>query len=117
MLLIKALDSLSMRCLAQRLCEQVILMKLTEKQKNCPYCHAGSDLPSLYNGSPWDGTGLCFERVDDPTTVFVGNNTYGDIEFNALERTLISWGDGTDPLVVGINYCPMCGRSLIKEEE
>lgn len=86
------------------------------KQKNCPYCHAGSDLPSLYNGSPWDGTGLCFERVDDPTTVFVGNNTYGDIEFNALERTLISWGDGTDPLVVGINYCPMCGRRLIDNE-
>lgn len=91
-------------------------MKLTEKQKNCPYCHAGSDLPSLYNGSPWDGTGLCFERVDDPTTVFVGNNTYGDIEFNALERTLISWGDGTDPLVVGINYCPMCGRPLNEED-
>lgn len=86
------------------------------EQEDCPYCHAGSKIPSLYNGSAWDNTGLCFERVDDPTIVSVGNDTYGDIEFNALERTLISWGDGTDPLVVDINYCPMCGRDLRSED-
>lgn len=91
-------------------------MKLTEKQKNCPYCHVGSRIESFYNGSPWDDTELSFDRVDDDV-VSVGNDTWGEINFDPVNRTLTSWGEGTDPLIVKINYCPECGRPLNEEEE
>ena len=91
-------------------------MKLTEKQKNCPYCHVGSKIKSTYNGSPWDGTELILERVDD-SIVSAGEDVWGDIGFDPVNRTLTSWGEGTVALTIDINYCPVCGRSLEEEEE
>ena len=87
-----------------------------DKQKNCPYCHVGSRIESFYNGSPWDDTELSFDRVDDDV-VSVGNDTWGEINFDPVNRTLTSWGEGTDPLIVKINYCPICGRSLSDEND
>ena len=89
-------------------------MALTEKQKNCPYCHVGSRIESFYNVSPWDDTELSFDRVEDEV-VSVGNDTCGEIEFDPVNRTLTSWGEGTDPLIVKINYCPIWGWSLNEE--
>lgn len=86
-------------------------MKLTEKQTNCPYCHVGSKIKSLYNGSPWDGTELMLERVDD-SIVSADEDVWGDIGFDPVNRTLTSWGEGTVALTIDINYCPVCGRSL-----
>ena len=91
-------------------------MKLTEKQTNCPYCHVGSKIKSLYNGPPWDGTELMLERVDD-SIVSAGEDVWGDIGFDPVNRTLTSWGEGTVALTIDINYCPVCGRSLEEEEE
>ncbi|PWT34034.1 hypothetical protein DKZ29_09840 [Limosilactobacillus reuteri] len=86
-------------------------MKLTEKQKNCKYCHVGSKIESLYNGSPWDGTELMLERVDD-NIVSAGEDVWGDIGFDPVNRTLTSWGEGTVALIIDISYCPFCGRDL-----
>ena len=38
-------------------------MELTKKQKNCPYCHPGSNL-TPHNA--WDDGELQFEELDDP---------------------------------------------------
>lgn len=90
MLLIKALDSLSMRCLAQRLCEQVILMKLTEKQKNCPYCHEGE--------------------------TFSGELGWVAI-IRKFDSRIIAVSPTEEVCVLNVDYCPMCGRPLNEEEE
>lgn len=82
-----------------------------EKQKSCPYCHVGSEIRSLYNGSPWDDTELYFDRVASDI-VLIGNDTWGDIDFGPVNRTLTSWSDGSDPLIVNVEYCPICGRPL-----
>lgn len=87
-------------------------MKLTEKQKNCPYCHVGSRLTSLYNGSTWVDTELGFNRVVSDIVHVDEEDTYGDIWFDPVNKTLTSWGEGGVPLVVDINYCPICGRRL-----
>lgn len=89
-------------------------MKLTKQQQNCPYCHPGSNIPCLGDGSPWSNNDLEFERVSD-TRVTVGDDTWGEIDFNPIDKTLTSWGEGTDPLVVDINCCPFCGRPLNEE--
>lgn len=85
-----------------------------EKQESCPYCHVGSEIRSLYNRSPWNDTELYFDRVDSDI-VLIGNNTWGDIDFDPVNRTLTSWDDGSDPLIVSVEYCPICGRPLNKE--
>lgn len=105
MLLIKALDSLYMRCLAQHLCEHVILMKLTEKQKNCPYCHPGSKV----NGREcWYHTTLALGEAIDSCT-------YTELYFDPINRFLEASNE--DELFIDINYCPMCGRPLNEKEE
>ena len=91
-------------------------MALTEKQKNCPYCHPGSKIEGFNNKSPWEDAALLLEQVNN-ANVSVGHDTWGDIEFDPINGDLASWADGTDPLIVKIHYCPMCGRPLNEEEE
>lgn len=68
-------------------------MKLTEKQKNCPYCHGGRKAEPLVNEGP---DFLAFDEN--------GSVAFGD--------------DGAITLYEHIfNYCPMCGRPLNEEEE
>lgn len=52
-------------------------MELTEKQKNCPYCHPGSNL-TPHNA--WDDGELQFEELDDPKVDNSGD-CWGDIGF------------------------------------
>lgn len=69
-------------------------MKLTEKQKNCPYCS-----PNLKDVVPIvDGVGD-FLAVENNGNVAFGND--GSVSY--YERM--------------INFCPMCGRPLGREVE
>ena len=86
---------------------------LTEEQKNCPYCHPGSNLPPH---NAWDDGELQFEELDDPKVDNSGD-CWGDIGFAPAEKILTSWGEGEEPLVININYCPMCGRPLGGNED
>lgn len=68
-------------------------MKLTEKQKNCPYCHGGRKAkPLVENGDDF----LSFDRH--------GSVCFGDDGAVTFYENIIK-------------YCPMCGRPLNKEEE
>lgn len=92
-------------------------MELTEKQKNCPYCHPGSNLKNHYGGSAWINSELEFDMIKgDPSITSDGECCYGDISFNPQASWLESLGDGAEPLVIHIHYCPMCGRPLGEEE-
>lgn len=68
-------------------------MKLTEKQKNCKYCHTDKSL---------------IEYEDLGFEVEAGVDNDGILYVDA--------GDGYHLLnqEININYCPMCGRSLGK---
>lgn len=89
-------------------------MKLTEKQKNCPYCHP-------YSGIPGDDAQEFDDRGDEDNyrngwgidlyitqgnqlVVMASAGYFGDyyIEKHPFNR---------------INFCPMCGRPLNEEEE
>ena len=63
-------------------------MKLTEKQKNCPYCHEGETFSGELG---WVATIRKFRIV-------------------AVSPT-------DEPCILNINYCPMCGRSLSDEND
>ena len=72
-------------------------MKLTEKQKNCPYCHY--DLPEPIYDDGFDSV-ICYS-----------DGTIG-MFFSADNRSCSNWSNpGT------IHYCPMCGRPLNEKEE
>lgn len=81
------------------------VMKLTEKQKNCPYCHPGSKV----NGREcWYHTTLALGEAIDSCT-------YTELYFDPVNRFLEASCE--DELFIDINYCPMCGRPLNEEEE
>lgn len=69
-------------------------MKLTEKQKNCPYCHEKDNLLQTNDERPVDGD-----------LVYINGNGYlnSETDLGHVYRK--------------INYCPMCGRPLNEEEE
>lgn len=71
-------------------------MKLTEKQKNCPYCHGMMDLlPAIPSHTRH-------------LTIVEGNNgKYAEVLFNKEDHA--DW-------LIYIDYCPMCGRRLIDNE-
>ena len=80
-------------------------MKLTVKQKNCPYCHSGSKV----NGREcWYHTTLALGEAIDSCT-------YTELYFDPVNRFLEAIDE--DKLFIDINYCPMCGRPLNEEEE
>lgn len=93
----------------------VEITELTEKQKNCPYCHPGSDLKANF-GVAWEGNALAFDNVDSPQ-VMSGGPYSGDITFDLDTNQLISYGESTDPTTIDILYCPMCGRPLGGNED
>ncbi|MCC4508529.1 hypothetical protein [Limosilactobacillus reuteri] len=68
-------------------------MKLTEKQKNCPYCQ-------------------------EPKMTFIGEDgvLYQVSEDAFTTPKLITITNGQTH-IVKIEYCPMCGRSLKEEEK
>ena len=72
-------------------------MKLTEKQKNCPYCHEKGD----YRGKTIDGT--------------------GDIGIGLIHDSIDGWHlcywcwDVEEETQEPIVACPMCGRRLANE--
>lgn len=71
-------------------------MKLTEKQENCPYCHGWAPLISTF---------------DESVCLFV------DSQQNLRFRYDFGEEDEFGAAVIGINYCPICGRPLKEEEE
>lgn len=77
-------------------------MKLTEKQKNCPYCQ---------NEDPDDNFAICREFGDG--RVAIGST--GDLEVDEgsciMEENFYEYQDNL------LKYCPMCGRQLNEEEE
>lgn len=64
---------------------------LTEKQKDCPYCHGAKNLLRSNDGQPVDGN-----------IVYINDNGYLNLktDYEHVYRK--------------INYCPMCGRPLNK---
>ena len=85
-------------------------MKLTEKQRNCPYCHVGSNRPTypLFDGYSINNvTGKKTEITvlkDPELPIFVPG--LEDINYETEY-------DNSTPVM---NYCPMCGRSLCGED-
>ena len=72
-------------------------MALTEKQKNCPYCHGA-------------------KRIRD-TLIYQHSRQIIMIENNSLTYTLVLPKNSVYEVQQYINYCPMCGRPLNEEEE
>lgn len=71
-------------------------MKLTEKQKNCPYCHGEKDLINTLHYEYPHRLGKQLGQV-----IHVEGNR------------LVCEEDTTETVKIG--YCPMCGRSLTNE--
>lgn len=68
-------------------------MKLTEKQKNCPYCHNGW----FAGKSGWQHANTLFLISDSGSIETFVNGIYGYCE--------------------GAKFCPFCGRLLGNEVE
>lgn len=92
-------------------------MKLTEKQKNCPYCHLDEDMKYM---TEEEGVLQSEEDLANGPSVI----ELRIVEGNKIEATAWWWGgeygdfkDERYPITQNINYCPMCGRPLNEEEE
>lgn len=72
-------------------------MKLTEKQKNCPYCH--EPYSKVY-----DPDVPVFIECDDDGTI----QPYLIIDYSDPENGDLAYTCGN----VEISYCPFCGREL-----
>lgn len=79
-------------------------MELTEKQKNCPYCHEMMDLlPAIPSAEPITG---------DFNDIGCGLiNADGDWYMSSWDFDVMKVAD--EPAV----SCPVCGRNLRSEEE
>ena len=69
-------------------------MKLTEKQKNCPYCHERANLLQSNDERPIDGD-----------IVYINKDGYLNSETDCCH------------VYRKANYCPMCGRPLGGNED
>lgn len=79
---------------------------LTEKQKNCPYCHPGSKINGI---EAWyDGELALGEVLDTP-------GGYIELFFDPVNQYLDA--EGEDSLFAGVKFCPWCGRSLNEEND
>lgn len=65
-------------------------MKLTKKQRNCPYCHDGETFSGEFG---WVAA------------------------VRSLDSRVIAVSPAEDVCVLNVEYCPMCGRPLNEEEE
>lgn len=88
-------------------------MELTEKQKNCPYCHIDSDgniklIASFEHDEDYlndsDSIDLSIYNRKLFCDVYVARDGYED---SNLDREF--------DFESSINYCPMCGRRLSNE--
>lgn len=68
-------------------------MKLTKKQKNCPYCHGMKHMQNR----------LIYETRRD---ILI-------LHGNSLEYTLVLPGHKEYEAQAYVEYCPMCGRYLL----
>ena len=83
-------------------------MKLTEKQKSCPFCHY-----------PWEKIPIDNLEDDDEAFYFERYETNGP---HKLMKTInVLRNDDILPWLIAIKrrpkYCEMCGRPLNEEEE
>lgn len=83
-------------------------MKLTEKQKNCPYCHANKEATKEYYKVRPDVAkdGMSFGKIL--------NSWCNSIGYDGQTYYFCSFGNVYGCL---INYCPLCGRSLSDEND
>ena len=72
-------------------------MKLTEKQKNCPYCHG-------------------MKRMQD-RLIYGTRRDILALKDNSIEYTLVLPDHKEYEVQAYVEYCPMCGRYLLNEEE
>lgn len=72
-------------------------MVLTEKQKNCAYCHG-------------------MKRIQD-RLIYETRRDILALKDNSLEYTLVLPGHKEYEAQAYVEYCPMCGRYLLNEEE
>lgn len=86
-------------------------MKLTEKQKNCPYCHVVSDRPCY---PIFDGY-LINNVTGKKTEITILKDPKLPIFLPCLED--INCETEYDNSTPVMNYCPMCGRPLSNKAE
>ena len=72
-------------------------MKLTEKQKNCPYCHKK-------------------DRDHGLKMIKVGSDYQSELVLGEDGWYLWVANPLTFQVMIPINYCPMCGRPLNEEK-
>lgn len=77
---------------------------ITERQKNCPYCHPGSKINGI---EAWYDGELALGEVLDA-------GDYIELYFNPVNQYLDA--EGEDSLFVDVKFCPWCGRSLNEEK-
>lgn len=83
-------------------------MRLTEQQKNCPYCHDEKTIMSVSDDEIviYIANSLGSQPL---TTIFdFSNEAITDEEFMAMP-----FGNYKKK----INYCPMCGRKLENDDD
>lgn len=74
-------------------------MKLTEKQKNCPYCHGKANL--MFSGLTNDG---------DYNRIWIDDQ--GRLQQRTDAMSYVVCDTVADDEGVQLNYCPMCGRGF-----
>ncbi|WP_288638861.1 hypothetical protein [uncultured Lentilactobacillus sp.] len=82
-------------------------MTITEKQKNCPYCHDSLPKSNYHRGTGWST--LFKYGKEYLSWVELGSPTY----LWAIKRNDLN-ADGTE---IQIDYCPKCGRKLGDDDE
>lgn len=88
---------------------------LTEKQKNCKYCHADHDgsiqliINAEHNEDYIGETDSLSVYVAGKNLVYDAYVARGDFDSNTLDSEFAGSAK--------IHYCPMCGRPLNEEEE
>ena len=93
-------------------------INLTEKQKNCPYCHGGNDHQPIYDSnrrSQKFSVNLKHENDKHHPHMLVisckGDTSAADYDWDGdyHEVPIKYWAS--------INYSPMCGRLMNEEED
>ena len=81
-------------------------MKLTEKQRNCPYCHVSSNRPTYPH---FDGYSINYETSKKMEIIVIKDPELPIFVPGLEDINHETEYDNSTPVM---NYCPMCGRSL-----
>ena len=73
---------------------------MTEEQQNCPYCHGELSLLNMNEGMVYIETKARYKDKMTLVLRMLGQASDDETVLNIASQ------------VVGINYCPMCGRGL-----